>query len=216
MLARIVLCRVSLLVATAAIVCLAGCPSERETPGPGGVSPHQPPASPKGVEPAEIELTSSAFEPGGPIPAKYTEDGEDASPPLSWSGVPEGTNELALVCEDPDAPSPKRPNPDPWVHWVLYKIPADTESLPEGVAKTARLEDPPGALQGKNSWGRGQTIGYRGPAPPAGSGTHRYFFKLYALDSELEIEPEADKPALLEAIEGHVLGQGELFGTYER
>lgn len=160
-----------------------------------------------------MEITSTAFKPGEPIPAKYTDDGDDVSPPLAFSGVPEGTHELALICDDPDAPSPKKPRPDPWVHWVLYKIPPQTKALAEGVPGSARLDDPPGALQGKNSW---PTTGYRGPAPPPGSGTHRYFFKLYALDTELELEPGADKAALLKAMSDHVLGEGELVGTYER
>ena len=163
-----------------------------------------------------IALTSPAFEAGQPIPAKYTEEGDDVSPPLAWLGLPEETRELALICDDPDAPSPADPGPEPWVHWVIYKIPAGTESLPEGIAKTARPDEPPGALQGKNSWSEGQTIGYRGPAPPPGSGTHRYFFKLYALDTELAIEPEQDKEALLEAMSGHVLAEGRLIGTFER
>jgi Raf kinase inhibitor-like YbhB/YbcL family protein len=192
---------------------LAGCPSSRETPPEGTTSLEPPDPAPEGVEPAKIELTSTAFEPGGPIPAKYTEDGEDVSPPLFWSGVPEGTKELALICDDPDAPSPDRPAPSPWVHWLLYKIPPDTEALPEGIPKTARLDDPPGALQGKNSW---PTTGYRGPAPPRRSGTHRYFFKLYALDTELTIGPEMDKTTLVSEMSGHVIGEGSLFGTYER
>ena len=160
-----------------------------------------------------IELTSTAFAEGQPIPPKYTGDGDDVSPPLAWSGLPEGTKELALICDDPDAPSPRRPGPEPWVHWVIYKIPADTEALPEAIANVARLDEPAGALQGKNSW---PATGYGGPAPPPESGTHRYFFKLYALDTELAIEPGKDKKALLEEMSGHVLGEGQLMGTYER
>ena len=181
----------------------------------------RPPAGPSGetdqaTAEITIELTSPAFAAGQPIPAKYTEEGADVSPPLAWSGLPEGTQELALICDDPDAPSPADPGPEPWVHWVIYKIPAGTDALPEGIAKTARPDEPPGALQGENSWSGGQTIGYRGPAPPSGSGTHRYFFKLYALDTELAIEPEQDKGALLEAMSGHVLAEGRLIGTFER
>ncbi len=185
-------------------------------PAEGTPSPEQPAVSPEGTERAEIELTSPAFHAGEPIPEKYTEDGDDLSPPLAWSGVPEGTQELVLICDDPDAPSPKKPAPEPWGHWVLYKIPPDTTSLPEGIRDTPRLDDPPGALQGKNSWSSGQTVGYRGPAPPPGSGTHRYFFKLYALDTELSVGPEADKATVVDAASGHVIGQGSLFGTYER
>jgi Raf kinase inhibitor-like YbhB/YbcL family protein len=196
---------------TAAVsIALSGCPSQAQRSSQGTPALKEPEPAPGIAEPAEIELASTAFEPGGPIPAKYA---EDVSPPLSWSGVPEGTKELALICDDPDAPSPKRPAPDPWVHWVIYKIPADTTGLSEGIPNSARLDDPSGVLQGKNSW---PTTGYRGPAPPPGSGTHRYVFQLYALDTELQIEPEADKQTLLTAMSGNVIGKGQLIGTYER
>jgi hypothetical protein len=158
-----------------------------------------------------IELTSTAFGEGERVPVKYTGEGEDVSPPLAWSGLPEGTKELALICDDPDAPTP-----EPWVHWVIYKIPAELAGLPEGVAKTPRLKEPPGALQGENSWPSGQTIGYRGPMPPPGHGVHRYFFKLYALGVHLVIESGKDKKSVLEAMSGHILGEGQLMGTYER
>ncbi|HUT88660.1 MAG TPA: YbhB/YbcL family Raf kinase inhibitor-like protein [Thermoguttaceae bacterium] len=158
-----------------------------------------------------IQLTSTAFGEGEGIPAKHTGEGEDVSPPLAWSGVPEGTRELALICDDPDAPTPQ-----PWVHWVIYKIPADCRGLPEGVAKTPRLEEPAGALQGKNSWPSGQTIGYRGPMPPPGHGVHRYFFRLYALSAGLAIEPGLDKSTLLEKMSGDILDEGQLMGTYQR
>jgi len=204
--------RRSVMLAGVALFCTVGCPGPGDSPSERGASFDEAATAP-GAESATIEVTSPAFDAGGPIPAKYTEDGEDVSPPLAWSGVPEGTEELALICDDPDAPSPKRAAANPWVHWVLYKIPADARELPEGIPKTARVDDPPGALQGKNSW---PTIGYRGPAPPPGSGTHRYFFKLYALDAELTIEPEMDKTTLQSEMEGHVIGEGSLFGTYER
>jgi len=158
-----------------------------------------------------IQLTSAAFGEGERIPVKYAGDGQDLSPPLSWSGLPEGTKELALICDDPDAPTPQ-----PWVHWVIYKIPADCQGLPEGVGRSARLKEPAGAMQGQNSWPSGQTIGYRGPAPPPGHGVHRYFFKLYALDTPMVIEPGKDKKGLLAEMSGHVLGEGQLMGTYER
>ncbi|HID74625.1 MAG TPA: YbhB/YbcL family Raf kinase inhibitor-like protein [Planctomycetaceae bacterium] len=158
-----------------------------------------------------IQLTSSAFAPGEPIPRQYTGEGQDCSPPLAWTGLPEGTGELALICDDPDAPTPEA-----WVHWVIYKIPPDTTELPEGVAKTAQLSQPPGAVQGKNSWPSGQTIGYRGPMPPPGHGVHRYYFRLYALDTPLDVPPGATKAELLQAMEGHILAQGELMGTYQR
>lgn len=159
----------------------------------------------------QLKLTSPAFQPGQPIPKKYTGEGEDLSPPLEWSNVPEGTQEFALICDDPDAPVS-----EPWVHWVIYKIPGNVTKLPEGIAKTAKLSNPPGALQGKNSWPSGQTIGYRGPMPPPGHGRHRYYFRLYALDKPLDLAAGATKKELLAAMKGHVLAEGELMGTYER
>lgn len=162
-------------------------------------------------EPAmTITLTSPAFKNDQPIPQKYTADGNDVSPPIAWTNLPKGTRELAVICDDPDAPTPQ-----PWVHWLIYKIPADTEELPEDVAIDERLQKPAGALQGKLSWRSGQTIGYRGPAPPPGK-AHHYQFRIYALDQPLSVEPGLDKRALLQAMEGHVLAQGQLVGTYRR
>lgn len=157
-----------------------------------------------------IQLTSTAFRHGDPIPRKHTGEGADLSPPLSWTGLPEGTKELVLICDDPDAPSA-----EPWVHWVIYKIPADCTGLPEGVPNDPRLKSPAGALQGKNSWPSGVVIGYRGPMPPPGS-PHRYHFRLYALEAKMVAEPGLDKKTLLDEIKGHVLGEGLLIGTYER
>ena len=155
-----------------------------------------------------IKVHSLAFGGGQPIPIRHTEDGEDVSPELAWDGLPEGTAELALIVDDPDAPTA-----EPWVHWVLYKVRPDIEELTEGLPHAEALAAPAGALQGLNTWG---TVGYRGPAPPKGHGTHHYHFKLYALDGALELAPGLDKATLLGAIEGHILGQGELIGTYER
>jgi Raf kinase inhibitor-like YbhB/YbcL family protein len=155
-----------------------------------------------------MTLRSDAFEDGRSIPRRYTEDGENLSPPLTWSGPPDGTGELAMIVDDPDAP-----RAEPWVHWVLYKIPADVRTLAEGLPRTPTLEIPPGARQGKNSWGTG---GYRGPAPPKGHGTHHYHFRLYALDKPLAAAPGLDKSGLLEAMRGHVLSEAELVGTYQR
>ena len=154
-----------------------------------------------------IQITSSAFTQGQPIPKKYTGEGADVSPPLGWSNLPAGAKELALICDDPDAP-----NGD-WVHWVIYKIPVGAKGLPEGVPRNPKLKEPAGALQGKNSW---PSTGYRGPMPPVGHGVHHYHFKLYALDAPLQAEPGLEKKALLERIKGHVLAEGELMGTYKR
>ncbi len=151
----------------------------------------------------DIKVTSPAFDEGGLIPSKYTCDGWDISPPLRWEGVPEGTQTIALICDDPDAPM------GTWVHWVLFNLPGDTRELPEAVPTDETL--PSGAVQGKSDFGR---IGYGGPCPP--SGTHRYFFKLYALDTKLDLEPGATKAYLLDAIEGHIIAQGQLIGKYRR
>ncbi len=158
-----------------------------------------------------IQLTSPAFKEGEAIPKKYTGEGVDLSPPLNWTGVPEGAKELVLICDDPDAPTD-----EPWVHWVIYKIPANLTGLKEGVPRKSRLTDPAGALQGKNSWPSGQNIGYRGPMPPPGHGKHRYFFKIYALEAKMSAEPGMDKKSILREIENHTLAKGQLMGTYQR
>lgn len=150
-----------------------------------------------------MTLTSSAFVHGAMIPKQYTCDGQDVSPPLSWSDPPEKTRSFALIMDDPDAPM------GTWVHWVIYNIPATARALPEGVSKDADLPD--GSRQGRNSWRR---IGYGGPCPP--SGTHRYFFKLYALDTVLALASGATKEELLKAMEKHILAQAELMGRYAR
>ena len=155
-----------------------------------------------------IQITSSAFSQGHAIPKKYTGEGADVSPSLAWANLPEKTKELALICDDPDAP-----RPEPWVHWVIYKIPAAAKGLPEGVPAKSRLKEPAGAVQGKGTAG---DIGYHGPMPPVGHGVHHYHFKLYALDAPLEAEPGLDKKAVLDRMEGHVLAEGELMGTYQR
>jgi Raf kinase inhibitor-like YbhB/YbcL family protein len=151
----------------------------------------------------EIKITSSAFQQEGMIPSKYTCDGADVSPPLQWDEIPEDTKSIALINDDPDAPM------GTWVHWALYNLPADTKELAENIPPEETL--PNGAKQGITDFGR---IGYGGPCPP--SGTHRYFFKIYALDSQLELESGANKNQLLKAMEGHILAQGELMGKYKR
>ncbi len=151
----------------------------------------------------DIKVSSEAFEEGGMIPAKYTCDEDDISPPLAWDSIPEGTKTLALICDDPDAPM------GTWVHWVLFNLPVDISELPGNVPPERELES--GAKQGTNDFGR---IGYGGPCPPGG--THRYYFKLYALDAELDLEAGARKPKLLEAMEGHILAKGQLMGRYSR
>ena len=156
----------------------------------------------------QLKLESSAFSEGQAIPRQYSGEGEDISPPLSWSGVPEGVKELAMIVDDPDAPTPK-----PWVHWVIYKIPVGVVGFSEGMATTAELSNPAGARQGRNTAGK---IGYHGPMPPPGHGVHHYHFKLYALDVELDLVAGAEKEALLAAMKGQIVAQAELMGTYQR
>jgi Raf kinase inhibitor-like YbhB/YbcL family protein len=155
-----------------------------------------------------IKIQSSAFRANAAIPKKHTGEGADVSPQLAWDGVPPAAKELALICDDPDAP-----RAEPWVHWVLYKLPASTKELPEGVPAKESLAAPAGALNGQNDFGK---IGYGGPMPPKGHGTHHYHFRLYALDAALALKPGATKQQLLMAMKGHILAEGELVGTYER
>ena len=155
----------------------------------------------------DFKLSSTAFTAGGAIPEIHTCQGQDLSPALAWSGLPAGTQSLALIVDDPDAPDPAAPKMT-WVHWVLYNLPAHAASLPQGVAATAL---PPGTRQGLNDWKR---TGYGGPCPPIGS--HRYFHKLYALDSALPDLHNPTKAALEKAMAGHVLAMAELVGTYRK
>lgn len=154
-----------------------------------------------------LSLKSPAFSHLGEIPKRYTCEGSDVSPPLAWSGVPEGTESLVLVVDDPDAPDPKAPKMT-WVHWVLYNLPPTAGALPEAVAPEAL---PPGTQQGLNDWGRS---GYGGPCPPIGR--HRYFHRLYALDTVLSRLESPTKAQLLKAMEGHVLAQVDIVGTYQK
>jgi len=151
-----------------------------------------------------LQLTSSAFSEGSPIPKRYTCDGEDLSPPLKWSGAPQNAKSLALICDDPDAPA------GTWVHWVLYNVPATTTELPEGMPTSEVVLG--GAQQGVNDFRR---VGYGGPCPPRGS-PHRYFFRLYALDITLNLKPRASKQGVVSAMQGHILAEGQLMGTYRR
>lgn len=163
-------------------------------------------ANPTTHEGATMELTSTAFGHQQSMPTKYTCEGHQVSPPLSWSDVPEGTQSFALIVDDPDAPDPAAPK-RVFVHWVLYNIPADVRSLPENAASTGL---PSATLQGKND--RGESA-YTGPCPPIGR--HRYFHKIYALDTKLDLESPT-KADLERAMKGHVLATGELVGTYQK
>ena len=154
-----------------------------------------------------LKVTSSAFQQGASIPAKYTCEGQDISPPLAWAGAPGSAKSIALIVDDPDAPDPAKPQ-RVYVHWVLYNIPGGTSSLAENASKSSL---PKGAVQGKNDWGKPE---YGGPCPPIGR--HRYFFKVYALDAELTGLSGATKADLERAMKGHVVDSGELMGTYQK
>jgi Raf kinase inhibitor-like YbhB/YbcL family protein len=151
-----------------------------------------------------MQLTSPAFREGDTIPKQYTCDGEDLSPALQWSGAPDTTKSFALICDDPDAPR------GTWVHWVLFNLPADTQELAGTVAAQKVL--PSGAKQGTNDF---RKIGYGGPCPPKGK-PHRYFFKLYALDTLLDLPDAATRQQVLTAMKGHLLAEGQLMGKYGR
>jgi hypothetical protein len=151
----------------------------------------------------KMQITSSAFTEGSMIPAKYTCDGQDISPPLEWKDAPADTKSFALINDDPDAPM------GTWVHWVAYNIPSNITKLDENAKPEREFKN--GMRQGSNSWPR---IGYGGPCPP--SGTHRYYFKLYALDTVLDIKPGATKVQVLQAMKEHVLAEAQLMGKYKR
>lgn len=152
-----------------------------------------------------LTLTSDAFGNGQSIPSKYACTGRNISPALSWDDPPTGTQSFALIVDDPDAPM------GTWVHWVLFNIPAQARNLQEDLPVTGKNVDPNAIYVGKNSSGK---IGYDGPCPP--SGTHRYYFKLYALDTVINLLPGATKEQLLKEMEGHILAQGELMGTFSK
>lgn len=155
---------------------------------------------------AAFKLTSAAFQDNGAMEARFSCQGGDTSPPLGWSGAPAGTKSYALIVDDPDAPDPAAPQTT-WVHWVAYDIPASANALAEGAAKNM----PVGSHDGLNDWGR---PGYGGPCPPIGR--HRYFHKLYALDTVLPDLGKPDKKALEAAMQGHVLAEAQLVGTYQK
>lgn len=178
-------------------IALAACSS---TTQPGTQTPTSS-ASP--ANKSALILTSTAFKEGQPIPRQYTCDGVNVSPPLEWTGVPRNAKTLAIIADDPDAPA------GTWVHWVLYNTPAKNIGFVENVPATENLKA--GGFQGKNDFGK---IGYGGPCPP--SGTHRYFFKIFAVDTELPLKAGAAKADVEKAMEGHIVGQGQLMGTYSR
>lgn len=163
--------------------------------------PPEPPARQSPGKTNEIKVTSVAFKEGQPIPRQYTCDGINISPPLEWSGVPKTAKTIAIIVDDPDAPART------WVHWVLYNLSAENIGFVENMPTTENLKA--GGFQGKNDFGK---IGYGGPCPPSGS--HRYFFKVYALDTELPLKAGATKAEVEKAIEGHVVSQGQLMGVY--
>lgn len=179
------------------LMAIAACSSNTKP------SPQTPTPNATTKNKSELVLTSTAFKEGQALPRQYTCDGVNISPPLEWTGVPKAAKTIAIIADDPDAPG------GTWVHWVLYNIPADNIGFVENVPATENLKA--GGFQGKNDFGK---IGYGGPCPP--SGEHRYFFKIYAVDGELPLKAGATKAEVEKAMEGHVLAQGQLMGTYRR
>ena len=194
------------LAVAACAVLVVGCPHRTDTPGGAPTPSSTPPGPPPAPLAVDLTVTSTAFQANAAIPKKYTGDGEDVSPPLAWAGAPAGAKEIALVCDDPDAPS------GTFTHWVIWGVPAATTKLPENVAKTDTVAALGAAKQGKND---AQKIGYFGPAPPAGK-PHRYDFTVYALDKSIDLKPGATATELRGAMAGHILGVGSLRGKYGR
>jgi Raf kinase inhibitor-like YbhB/YbcL family protein len=190
-----------LLLAVLAAALTTACAS---APDKTPAAPQETPAQPAGTA-GSFDLTSPAFSSGGPIPQKYTCQGEDISPALAWGDPPAGTKSFALIVDDPDAPG------GTWVHWLVYNLPPETRELAEGASKSSGgAQLPAGAVQGTSSFKRGD---YGGPCPP--SGQHRYYFRMVALDTLLDASP-MDKKALLQAMDGHILAQGEWMGVYQK
>lgn len=173
---------------------------------PGGRSPALAARFLMGEHHMAFRLTSSAFDDGEKIPSQHTREWDNLSPPLAWHDVPEGTVQLALIVDDPDAP-----REEPFVHWVCFAIPADRSGLPEGVDRNPQVNKLGGLAQGKNDFGE---IGYDGPQPPPGTGEHHYCFELFALDRPLQLQPAVDHKALRAAMAGKVRGSTTLVGTY--
>jgi hypothetical protein len=192
----------TLAIATAIVITLVDARAAAAAPTPKSA---RPPRQAKEA-PMSLQITTTSFAPRGEIPARHTCDGEDASPTLAWSGAPAGTKSFALIVDDPDAPDPAAPKMT-WVHWVLYNIPTASDTLTEGMTSRSL---PLGTLEGRNDW---KQPGYRGPCPPIGR--HRYFFRLFALDTVLADLKGPSKPALERAMMGHVLAHAELIGTYQ-
>lgn len=192
------ICRIiSIALAAIMVLSLAACRGEKESETRPDV------VLTEGEDTMAITVTSPVFEDGGMIPKEYTCDGEDISPPLNISGVPTEARSLALIADDPDAPA------GTWVHWVLYNLPPGTTELPENMPVDEKIQN--GAKHGVTDFGR---FGYGGPCPP--SGTHRYYFKMYALDTLLNLSGRVSKADVIKAMQGHVLAEGQLMGRYQR
>ena len=201
-------CMAAVVVAGTLAAFTAGCAGPSPTPGTGApTAPQaQPAAASKQVATMSVKITSPAFQDKARIPTRYTGDGADVSPALSWDKPPEGTVSLALICDDPDAPR------GTFTHWVLYDLPPTLTGLPEAVPNKETLAGLGGAKQGLNDGGR---VGYMGPAPPRGP-AHHYRFTLYALHAQVKAPPRARKADLEKAMQGHIMGQAQLVGTYSR
>ncbi|MGA9995309.1 MAG: YbhB/YbcL family Raf kinase inhibitor-like protein [Pyrinomonadaceae bacterium] len=185
------------------LILLCSCTGKKEISSENAGQKNAQPEASREVKKMEIKVTSAAFQEGGAIPKQYTCDGANVSPALAWTGVPEKAVTLALIVDDPDAPAKT------WVHWVVFNLSATAKGLPENVPAQENVAG--GGRQGTSDF---KKVGYGGPCPP--SGTHRYFFKLYALDTSVADESKTTKEQLLKEMEGHVLAEGQLMGTYKR
>jgi len=196
------MCKMHVVAVLLGFAFVAGCSKNEVAAAPSAVEPAP------GVQLATLSVMSSSFPANGPMPAKHTCEGEDTSPALAWSSPPPATKSIAVIVDDPDAPDPAAPK-TVFVHWVLYDVPPSTKELAEGANSAANAG--PGARDGKNDFGK---TGWKGPCPP--KGRHRYFHKVYALDTVLPDLGAATKAELEKAMSGHVLAKGELVGTYEK
>jgi hypothetical protein len=189
------------------LIAFGSCQSKNQNAPTNQTSPtaigSESPSEQTGGEKMTITVNSTAFPDGGMIPRQYTCDGANTSPPIEWDGLPTDAETIALICDDPDAPAKV------WVHWVAFDVPATRSGLPEAVPPQETI--PGGGRQGTNNFGQ---VGYGGPCPP--SGTHRYYFKVYALDTQLNLDTTTTKDRLLQAMGGHVLAEGQLMGRYKR
>jgi Raf kinase inhibitor-like YbhB/YbcL family protein len=200
---------VVLLLGVAACGCQNGKPASKAGAAPGPGEEDVLFDRPETTAPTTLNVQSPGFPPDGPIPDRFADYFGKVSPPLTWSPLPPEAKSVAVVVEDPDAPRPYKP----FLHWLVYNLPTDATALPENVPKRGKMDEPAGALQGKNGSG---TVGYFGPRPPPGHVAHHYHFQVFALDQVLDLGASATRKQLLDAMSGHVVARGRVIGTYEK